>query len=533
MKSFSFRAYSMLGTLSLAALLQCSSDETTPDQTGGSSSGGTSPTGGASVGGATTGGSAGAPAGSNAGGSAETSAGIGGTSGAGTGGTGAGSGGVSGAGLGGFSGAGAGGSVSGGAGAGGSVSGGAGAGGSVNGGAGAGGNSGTGAGAGIGGAGSGGGGTGGKGGAGAGGAAGKGGAGGAGAGGKGGSGGGINFNSFMIGADLSWVQEDEAGGARYLDNGTQKDVFQLFKDHGFNWIRLRTFVNPTATGGYSTQGYCDIAHTATVGRRIKQAGLGFIINFHYSDYWADPGKQIKPLAWRNITTIQALATQVHDYTRASIQTLVDGGARPEVAQIGNETTPGMIMHVPNNPSNPDGPLTTTTPNGSIANWDNLAMLYLAAINAVHEVDPTIEIMLHLDRGGDFASSRNFIQNAQQRNVPFDYFGLSCYQVYQGGPTACGNVLNQLVTAFPSAAFKFILAEYAVDATNSTTIMSTIRGTNDVVRNLPNSRGFGTLIWEPTHGGAWGEGLFTWSGNNNNAIAARFSMYDQMRAVYGP
>ena len=473
----------------------------------------------------------------NTGGSAGVSSGAGGVSGAGAsagttnGGSGPGGlGGLSGAGAGGSSGSGAGVSGNSGAGVGPGGSSGAGGGGTGGkGGAGAGGG-GTGGKGGAG-AGAGGGGTGGKGGAG--GVGGSGGAGGAGAGGKGGSGGGINESSFMIGADLSWVQQDEAGGARYLDNGTQKDVFQLFKDHGFNWIRLRTFVNPTATGGYSSQGYCDIAHTATVGRRIKQAGLGFIVDFHYSDYWADPGKQIKPLAWRNITTIQALATQVHDYTRASIQTLVNGGARPEVAQIGNETTPGMIIHVPNTPSNPDGALTVTSPNGGTVNWDNLAQLYIAAINAVHEVDPTIKIMLHLDRGSDFISSRNYIRNARMRNVVFDYFGLSCYQVYQGGPTMCGNVLNQLVTEFSGETFKFVLAEYAVDATSSTTVTSSIRGTNDVVKNLPNSRGFGTLIWEPTHGGAWGEGLFTWNGNDHNAIAARFALYDQMRAAYGP
>ena len=499
-----FGPSTLLGTLSLVALIQCSSNETTPgDGTGGSPNGGSGATSGSASGGTQTGGMAGSLAGtagsvSGSGGAPTGGAMTGGSSpgGAGAGGT---NGGVGAGGVGGTN-AGAAGTSG--------VSGAAGAG--ATGGAGA-------SGAGAGGAGSGG----------------KGGAGSGGKGGSGGSGGGVNMNSFMIGADLSWVQEDEAKGTRYLDNGTQKDIFQLFKDHGFNWVRLRTFVNPAAQGGYSSAGYCDIAHTATFGRRIKQAGLGFIVDFHYSDYWADPGKQIKPLAWRSITTIQALATQVHDYTRASIQTLVDGGARPEIAQIGNETTPGMIMHVPNNPSDPDGTLTTTTPNGSIANWDNLAQLYVAAITAVHEVDPTIKIMLHLDRGGDFASSRNFIQNALQRNIAFDYFGLSCYQVYQGGPTACGNVLNQLVTQFSSESFKFLLAEYAVDATSSSTVTSTIRGTNDAVHDLPNNRGAGTLFWEPTHAGAWGQGLFTYSGANNNAIAERFAMYDQMRAAYGP
>jgi arabinogalactan endo-1,4-beta-galactosidase len=475
MNRFRLAAFPVFGSLSLVALVQCASPDSVPS---GPADGGTAPVGGAAgaVGGVATGGAAtggmSATGGTNVGG-ADATGGSGGA-GAGEGGT------LGGGGFGGLAGADVGGAGTAGAGAG-------------AGGAGAGGKSGA---------------------------------------GGGGSGGTLPAGPFMIGADLSWVQQDEAGGGRYLDDGTQKDVFQLFKDHGFNWIRLRTFVNPTAQGGYSTQGYCSIANTATMGRRVKMAGLGFIVDFHYSDYWADPGKQIKPLAWRDITTIEALATQVHDYTRASIQTLVDGGARPEIAQIGNETTPGMLLHVPNNPSQPDGALTVTTPNGSIQNWDNLAQLYLAAISAVHEVDPTIQIMLHLDRGGDFASSRNFIRNAQMRNIPFDYFGLSCYQVYQGGPSACSNVLSQLVTEFASSSFKLLIAEYAVDATSQTTIQATIRGTNDAVHNLPNGRGFGTLFWEPTRGGAWGEGLFSRSGQNYNATAARFALYDQMRTDYG-
>jgi arabinogalactan endo-1,4-beta-galactosidase len=141
-------------------------------------------------------------------------------------------------------------------------------------------------------------------------------------------------------------------------------------------------------------------------------------------------------------------------------------------------------------------------------------------------------MLHLDRGGDFASTRNYIRNAQMRNVPFDYFGLSCYQEYQGGPSMCGPVLQQLVTEFASSSFKLIIAEYAVDATSQTTITNTIRGTNDIVHDLPNGRGAGTLFWEPTRGGGWGEGLFTRSGQNSTAIAARMMLYDQMRAAYG-
>jgi arabinogalactan endo-1,4-beta-galactosidase len=114
--------------------------------------------------------------------------------------------------------------------------------------------------------------------------------------------------SYILGADITYTQQDEGlnGATYYDDDGTQKPILQLLADHGFNYIRLRTFVDPTQpapnpAGGtfapYSPQGYANLAHTITFGQQIKQAGMGFLLDFHYSDYWADPGKQIKPSAW--------------------------------------------------------------------------------------------------------------------------------------------------------------------------------------------------------------------------------------------
>src|SRR5262249_6776862 len=137
---------------------------------------------------------------------------------------------------------------------------------------------------------------------------------------------------FFIGADITWVQRDETNGATYTD-GTPRDILQLLKDHGFNYIRLRTFVDPRASDGYDrTNGYADLAHTITFGKRIKDAGMGFLLDFHYSDNWADPGKQCVPVAWQSATTIEQLATLVHDYTADAVTQLIGAGARPDMVQ---------------------------------------------------------------------------------------------------------------------------------------------------------------------------------------------------------
>jgi len=481
-------------------LVQCSGVEDTPAPAAGSGAGAT---GGVSagMGGATGGTSAGSPAGGTAGSA------LGGTAGAGAAGAGGGAGNAAG-GTSGFAGAGAGGlSGSGGAGA-------AGAGG---------------AGAGAGGAGAGTSGSGGA--AGASGAGGSAGAGAGGSAGTSGSSGSSPIGEFIIGADISEVDRQEKTGTNFVDNGSEQDILAILKARGFNWIRLRVFVDPRAQGGYSSQGYCDTANTVAMGARVKQAGLGFLLDFHYSDYWADPGKQIKPFAWRNISTIEALATQVQDYTRATIQAFVAGGARPDMVQIGNEITPGMLLHVPNDLNNPDGALTVTMPNGSIDNWPNLGLLLKAGVAGVKEVDSTIKIMLHTDRGGSAPSSTSFVEEAIAQDVPFDVFAVSCYVEYQGGPSACSQTLTAVLDANPNATFQVAIAEYAVDATNQASIDDSIRGTNEVVFDLPNERGAGTFFWEPTRYGAWGDGLFTFSGNNANATDAYMDYYDQMKVDF--
>jgi arabinogalactan endo-1,4-beta-galactosidase len=327
---------------------------------------------------------------------------------------------------------------------------------------------------------------------------------------------------YILGADVSSVQQAAAGGATfYDDDGTKKDILTLLGAHGFNYIRLRTFVDPTQPapnpqGGtfppYSTQGYCDLPHTVTFAQQVKAAGMGFLLDFHYSDSWADPGKQIKPAAWVN-ADLPTMVNALHDYTQGAISALVHAGARPDMVQLGNDITPGIE-------------LTPGVAVGATSNWKQLAQLLSAGISAIHSVDSTIQIMLHVDRCGDVNSSINWITSAISNGVTFDVLGESCYTAYQGPPSGWQSTLSTLASRFPN--LKFVMAQYNADSTSA----MEIRQANDIVFNLPNHQGLGTFFWEPTQTGAWGPGLFAATGNRYSTIPASIDQFDQMKTAYG-
>jgi arabinogalactan endo-1,4-beta-galactosidase len=334
---------------------------------------------------------------------------------------------------------------------------------------------------------------------------------------------------YIIGADVT-DQEPAPAAA-------QDDLLSQMKAHGFNWIRLRTFVDPKAADGYDrTGGYDDIAHTTTFGKKVKDAGFGLLVDFHMSDNWADPGKQCVPVAWQGLTTITALAAALHDYVKASITTLIAGGARPDMVQIGNETTPGMLLHICDSGGQPTG-------NASIqgaatsTGWPNLGMLLKAGLAGVREVDPTILVSFHIDKGGTFSTSKSWLDSAIKQGATPDAFGESCYQQYQGDKNSVSNTVSgwtstftQLVAAYPS--IRFFAAEYGPME----------RQINDVVFALPPAQGMGTFNWEPTTQGDWNKpqptdpstvtthALFQRSGNTYTDLPD-LSLYDQMKKDY--
>ena len=303
---------------------------------------------------------------------------------------------------------------------------------------------------------------------------------------------------FLIGADISFVDQDETEGAKYYDNGVQKDIFQILKDHKFNAIRLRTFVNPSAVGGYSEKGYCDLAHTLKMAKRIYGAGMVFLLDFHYSDTWADPGKQIKPLAWSTVS-FSALTDSVYAYTRNAIMKLKAQGTPPHMCQIGNEIIPGMLL-----------------PDGSTDNFTKLGTLLKAGIRGVKEVDSTIQVVAHLPRGNDFPATRWWLDSVTVHGAKFDILGESCYTEWHGQPSEWKAAFDSLARYYPK--MKFMIAEYC----------QMKREANDVIFSLPNECGLGTFVWEPTRAG---ETIFTNSGNDYKTNSL-IDLFPHMSRDYG-
>lgn len=356
------------------------------------------------------------------------------------------------------------------------------------------------------------------------------------AGGGSGGGGGTPFEpSFMLGADISSVQELIDRGVTFVDtDGATKDILTLLKAHGFNYVRLRAFVDPTALYGYANptghdihrkaESYCDTAHTVEFGQQIKSAGMGFLLDLHYSDNWADPGKQIIPEAWRDAATIDDLASEVRSYTADVIDALVTAGARPDMVQIGNEITPGMLIHVPDANPEPDmwGNINRVqnAVNGSIENWANLATLLKAGIEGVKSVDPGIGIMLHVENSDDPEGAVWWVGKAREHGVEFDVLGLSCYTAWHGQPSTWQTTFTTLAASFPE--LSFVVAEYNPERTQ----------VNQMMRDLPDNRGRGTFFWEPTQSGVWGAALFTGSNGALHAKTEDFAEFDAIRQNFG-
>ncbi|MEP6583095.1 MAG: beta-galactosidase GalA [Ginsengibacter sp.] len=300
----------------------------------------------------------------------------------------------------------------------------------------------------------------------------------------------------ILGADISFLPELEAKGIMFSDKGVQKDAIEILKDHGFNYIRLRLFVDPATDSGYSPgKGFCDLAHTLEMAKRIKAAGLKFLLDFHYSDTWADPGKQYKPSAWKSLAFPQ-LANEVYEYTKKVLLALKKQRTMPDMVQTGNEINHGMIW-----------------PDGSIQHADNLATLLKAGMTAVKDVDPNIITMVHIALGGQNNESEFFLDNMIKRGVSFDVIGESYYPKWHGTLQDLGSNLSALTKKYNKPV---IVAEYS----------QLKEEVNKIAFTLPGDDLRGTFIWEPLS--TW-ESIFDKDGKSNDLI----NKYDDLSKEYVP
>lgn len=298
----------------------------------------------------------------------------------------------------------------------------------------------------------------------------------------------------MLGADISFLPQLETRGFKFYDNGKEMDAIEILKNHGFNYIRLRIFVNPENEKGYSPEkGFCGLDYTLQMAKRIKDAGLKLLLDFHYSDTWADPQKQFKPKAWENLE-FQKLTDTLKDYTKSVLTKLKAQGTMPEMVQIGNEVNHGIVW-----------------PEGHISNPDNLASLLKAGIEGVREVNPNTTIMLQLALGGQNEETTFWFDNMIARGVEFDIIGLSYYPIWH----CTLDDLNQNMLD--------IIDRYQKDV-NVVEYSAFKKAVNDIVFNLPDNRGNGTCIWEP---------LNTWNkifDENGHALKELY-YYDEIHKTF--
>jgi arabinogalactan endo-1,4-beta-galactosidase len=319
----------------------------------------------------------------------------------------------------------------------------------------------------------------------------------------------------ILGADVSSLKKSEDFGGKYFDDSRRNShhgfdgrrarpsALDILADHGFNYVRLRVWVDPA-------DGYHDKEELFAMARRAHFAGQKVLVDLHFSDSWADPGKQNKPAAWQTYT-FEQLKQAVYDHTYEVCRGLRDRGIPPAMIQLGNELNSGMLW--------PDGH--TWNP----PNWDNLAALLSAGADAVRTCSKRTKIMLHLANGGDNGLYRWWFDNITARAVDYDVIGFSYYGYWHGSLGDLQNNLNDISARYgkdvvvAETAYPFVLADDdgwgniiglpgQLVAGYPATTQGQAANQRDVlaiVRAVPNGRGLGAFYWDATWTGVIGNG----------------------------
>lgn len=284
---------------------------------------------------------------------------------------------------------------------------------------------------------------------------------------------------FSKGADVSWLTQMENNGIKFFDaNGTQTECMQLLKNIGMNTIRLRVWVNPAG-------GWCNTADVVTKATRAKSLGMKILINFHYSDSWADPGKQTKPAAWAS-QDLATLETSVYNHTIAVINALQANGVTPDWVQVGNETNDGMLW--------PEGKASV--------NMGNYTRFFKAGYNAVKAVSPNTKVMVHISNGYDNGLFRWNLDGLKANGAVWDVIGMSLYPSptnWSTLNTQCLVNMNDLVARFGS---EIMICEIGMSWDQPTACRSFITDLISKVKAVNNNKGIGVLYWEPQAYNNW-------------------------------
>ncbi|MEQ6343633.1 MULTISPECIES: glycoside hydrolase family 53 protein [Vibrio] len=306
-------------------------------------------------------------------------------------------------------------------------------------------------------------------------------------------------HAFIKGADISWItQMEDSGYEFYNDWGYRQDVLSILRDHGMNAVRLRVWVNPS--DGY----YSSLDDVIVKAQWAKDANMDVMIDFHYSDTWADPGNQWKPAAWQQLS-FEDLMGQVWSYTRDSLNTLKAAGITPKWIQVGNETNNGMLWN--------EGMASS--------NMRNYAWLFNGGRNAAKEVFPDAKVIVHLANCHDNANFRWILDGLQSNSAWWDVIGASSYPknatglTWQEANNQCLSNLNDMVERYGT---EVMITEIGVpwDEPQAKTIVADMI---QKVRNVNQDKGIGIFYWEPQAYSWQGYTLGAWDPNTRQPTQA--------------
>jgi arabinogalactan endo-1,4-beta-galactosidase len=318
----------------------------------------------------------------------------------------------------------------------------------------------------------------------------------------------------LLGADISALERIEQAGGVFRDGGQAGDAIAILRTRGANLFRLRLFVNPD----HSEVQVNDLDYTVRMAGRIKAAGAKLLLDFHYSDTWADPGRQTTPAAWASLG-IDSLERQVEVYSAGVITRLKQAGTLPDIVQVGNEIDAGMLWPLGRVGGTYDTP----------AQWDQFTRLLKAGIRGVRSAlgaGDSVRILLHYSQGGSSGGTQWFFDHMVASGVPFDLIGLSYYPWWHGP-------LSYLQANLRATALRYDRDVMIVETTHpwraggwedgATNLAAMtwgispqgqtqfLRDVLDAVAALPSGRGAGVVWWYPEAIAV--PGLFVWGGGS--------------------
>jgi arabinogalactan endo-1,4-beta-galactosidase len=305
--------------------------------------------------------------------------------------------------------------------------------------------------------------------------------------------------SFAKGADISWVTQFESTGVKFYDkNGNAQDLFALMKSLGFNSIRLRAWVNPS-------DGWCNTADVLAKAIRAKNAGMKLLIDFHYSDVWADPGHQTVPAAWASLD-FPTLQTTMYSYTVSVMDTLKNHGITPDWVQVGNETDNGMLWPIGN----------------ATSSMANFAALVEQGYKAVKSVSSTTKVIVHLANGYDNGLYQWMFDGLKANGAQWDIIGMSLYPSYSSSgwqtvDNQCLTNINALVARYSTPV---MVVEVGMPESGASTARDFLTDIITKVNGVSGSNGLGVFYWEPeAYTNGYGLGAFDAGGKPTEALDA--------------